>query len=58
MEGEITLFYENGTAVSKKIGKFVNVTDRFLMIEVSGKFITIPVSRIVRIEEDGKTVMS
>jgi len=49
----ITVFYDDGQAVSKKIGKLVNLDENFLFLNVpNSEQIAIPISRVVRIEVD------
>lgn len=47
----ITVFYDDGQAVSKKIGRLVKLDENFLFLNVlNSEQIAIPISRVVRIE--------
>jgi len=49
----ITVFYDDGQAVSKKIGKLVKLDEKFLFLNISNsEQIAIPISRVVRVEVD------
>jgi len=46
----ITIFYDDGQAVSKKVGLLVSMDNDFLYIKTSNDNLAIPKNRVVRIE--------
>jgi len=50
---KVTVFYDDGKQVSKKIGILTFIGDNFLFLKVSDQEIILPVERIVRIELGG-----
>lgn len=51
MDGNVVIFYEDGTSVAKKIGKIISKDANFIVLKIDDKNVSIPISRIVRMEE-------
>ena len=58
MEGKsVVLFYDDGASVAKKIGKVISKDSDFVVIRIDNKDVSIPTSRIIRMEEDNNGTM-
>ncbi|MHA1664290.1 MAG: hypothetical protein ACTSVW_00440 [Candidatus Njordarchaeales archaeon] len=51
---KVSVFYDDGKQVSKKIGKLTFIGNSFLFLKVSKNEIIIPIDRIIRIELEMK----
>lgn len=52
MDGKmVTLFYDDGTSVAKKIGIVISKDSDFVVMRIENKDVSIPTSRIIRMEE-------
>jgi hypothetical protein len=48
---EMIIFYDDGTSVAKKIGTIISKDNNFIVIRIEDKDVSIPIGRIVRMEE-------
>ncbi|MEM5810102.1 MAG: hypothetical protein QW156_04420 [Candidatus Aenigmatarchaeota archaeon] len=53
----VAVYYDDGKAVSKKIGKLTHIDNDFLFLKTSDEEIAIPVDRVIRIELGGGKVV-